>query len=186
MSTRIVLYLIFTFFTAPVCYGEYEKITKNRTPVKAEMDRSGPTDEEMKAFPQQYGNYKEFSLDDVVFEFNNRAVRDSIGKTQPLLTVQEVLTSIRSWSIDAEPTDLSIFREFQKIAQSSRVPKGAYLDFSKGVKNSNGFDSDFWIIELYVGLHLNTEMGAEKRRFSRVIRIQYLSSKPHHALKARP
>lgn len=65
----------------------------------------------------------------VVKEFNRKAKSDSVGKSQPLLTEEELLTAL-TWSITERAMTKPITKEYdtlQKIISSRTLTDGAYL-----------------------------------------------------------
>lgn len=131
------------------------------------------------------GYPKATSLTEAVAEFNARAQRNQIGKTQPPLTEGEVLAAMRDWSPDADPIEPSMFAELQRAAKSGMMPKGAYLNFNSGTLSRNGYDIDVWNIYLSVGLdkYYGDLVGVPS--YSVLIRRQYIDSRPEELLKKR-
>jgi hypothetical protein len=123
------------------------------------------------------GYPKDVALSLAVDDFNKRAQLDEDGKSQPSLKVDEVLAAIRGWSRQEEPIEPVAFEEFQQIAAKGIMPKGSFLDFGKGADGRNGYDTDAWSIYLYIRLdkYPRDQVGTES--FSRLIRMQYITTR---------
>jgi hypothetical protein len=123
------------------------------------------------------GYPKDVALSRAVADFNKRTQLDEVGKSQPLLRVDEVLAAIRGWSRQEEPIDDVAFDEFQEIAAKGIMPKGSYLDFGKGADGRNGYNTDAWSIYLFIKLDRHPRDQVDEKSFSRLIRMQYISTR---------
>lgn len=131
------------------------------------------------------GYPKATSLVQAVDEFNKRAQRTGVGKTQPPLTVDEVLAAIRDWSPKEDPIELPIFEGLQQAAKSGMLPKGAYLRFNSGAYSRNGYDIDAWNVYLQVGLDKYHADLVGVPAYGVLIRRQYIASRPEEFLNKR-
>lgn len=120
-----------------------------------------------------------------VEEFNEHAKGTEVGKTQPLLTVEEVLAAVRDWSPNEDPIDPEMFAALQEAARSGTLPKGAYLSFNSGSVSRNGYDIDAWNIYLQVGLNKYPNDLVDVPSYRILIRRQYIASRPEEFLKRR-
>ena len=166
-------------FPCSLSWGESIKLIKREYLSKSVSVASEAPEAEMKKSPEEFGYFKEMKVEEAVAEFNLRALSNRIGKTQPPLSAEEVLTAIRSWEIGEEPIDRNVFGEFQKISKSGLFPKGAYIDFFSGYNARNGHDIEAWIIFIKVRLNQNYDMEQDERPlYSHKIRMKFISSKP--------
>ena len=124
------------------------------------------------------GYPREVSLAQAVEEFNQRARENRIGQTQPQLTVDEVIAAIRDWNVKDEPINIKVYAIFQNIAQTAMMPKGSYLFFSTGTGAYRGYDIDAWHIYIRVGLDKYPDDLVGVPAYSRLIRTQYITSRP--------
>lgn len=61
-----------------------------------------------------------------VMILNAKARKDSVGKTQPALTEEEVVAAIRGWIPEHTPdVNEEVYSRFQKIAETRRLPEGS-------------------------------------------------------------
>jgi len=112
------------------------------------------------------------SLRDAVQEFNAKAINDPIGKDQPALTEDEVVASIRGW-IRAHTPGVSdeVYDEFQKVAETGKLPKGAKLTSTTSWLGYRGFHFDVWWVDLTIST-------GEKTGYTFRIRDQKIRSRP--------
>lgn len=80
--------------------------------------------------------------------FNLRAALDEIGQTQPLLTVDEVTTAIRSAGRHQLPLVESQRRQIQAIADLQHLPPEADLKFTTSWFAPSGYRCEVWWIDL--------------------------------------
>jgi hypothetical protein len=121
------------------------------------------------------------SLAEAVHDFNRRAEKDSIGRTQPPLTLEEVTAAIRAWNREDDPIAKSAYDVFQTVARTAIVPKGCYIRYIPGLIGRNGYDFDIWWIDLQVELDKYPTDMADVPMYARRIRTTYISSRPHKA-----
>jgi hypothetical protein len=121
---------------------------------------------------------RDVPLSQAVAEFNARAEKNPVGKTQPPLTAEEVVASIRDWSLKEEPIDPERYREFQAIAKTGTMPKGSYFCFNAGTISRNGYDIDAWHVYLRIKLDVNPDDQVGVPAYSRLIRTKYIDSRP--------
>ena len=76
------------------------------------------------------GYLEELSFPLAVQEFNMRQTTDTVGRSQPLLTVDELAAAIRGCDPVASRLTRREYHLLQDIAGRSMLPKGAYIDFS--------------------------------------------------------
>ena len=69
-------------------------------------------------------------LADAVQEFNQRAQKDATGKDQPALTEDEVVAAIRGWIRERVPATDEVYKVYQTIADTKKLPEGATLEFT--------------------------------------------------------
>jgi hypothetical protein len=125
-----------------------------------------------------HGYPKEVPLSQAVNECNRRIQNTRVGKTQPPLTVDEVLAAIRDWSNKEAPIDPKMYNVIQNISKTEIMPKGSYFFFSTGTISYNGYDIDALRIYLRVGLDKYPDDLVGVPVYSRQIRSQYISSRP--------
>lgn len=89
-----------------------------------------------------------FSLSAAVDEFNERAGLDELGKVQPLLTVDEVTTAIRSAGRHQLPLSENQRRHIHSIAETQSLPAGAKLTFTTSCFAPSGYYCEVWWIDL--------------------------------------
>jgi hypothetical protein len=112
----------------------------------------------------------EVTLADAVKEFNRRAQDDATGKTQPALTEDEVVAAIRLWDREEEPVTDDIYKAYQAIADTKKLPEGATLYFiTKCLNPPRGHEFDVW----WINLEIETGGGYAFR-----VRHQMLRSRP--------
>ena len=111
------------------------------------------------------------SLKTAVENFNQKALRHSIGKTQPPLTEDEVVAAIRGWIPEHTPgvTD-DVYDRFQEIAESRVLPYGAELSFCPSWRGYRGFRFEVSWIDLFI-------KTGEKAGYKFRIRDQKISSR---------
>lgn len=126
------------------------------------------------------GYPKEITLEEGVAIFNKFAECNETGKRQPPLRAEEVVASIRDWVCedDTNVKDKKSCAEFWKIAETGRVPKGAFIDFTGGRGNYKGYDVDSWQAELFIRLDKNRRDMKGAPYFRRTVRLNYISSRP--------
>lgn len=115
---------------------------------------------------------KEVTLAEAVKEFNRRAREDATGKTQPALTEDEVVAAIRGWDREEEPVTDDIYKAYQAIADTRKLPAGAALEFITRCWGRNDpYEFDVWWINLEIMTGPDTGYGFR-------IRHQMLRSRP--------
>ena len=111
------------------------------------------------------------TLADAVKEFNQRAQKDATGKDQPALTEDEVVAAIRGWIRERFPATDEVYKVYQTIADTRRLPEGATLTFTTKWSGFNGHEFDVWWVDL------NIKNGADTGYTFR-IRDQKLRCRP--------
>jgi len=101
-------------------------------------------------------NGKVPTLADAVEEFNQRAQQDATGKDQPALTVDEVVAAIRGWIRERVPATDEVYRVYQTIADTKKLPDGATLTFTTKWSGFNNHEFDVWWIDLTIKTGANT------------------------------
>ena len=84
----------------------------------------------------------------VVQQLNQKAQEDHIGKTQPPLTEDEVIASIRAWLRENIRASDEVYATYQKIAESRMIPANATLEVTTRYYGNRGFDFDVWWVDL--------------------------------------
>lgn len=128
---------------------------------------------------------KEVSLSEAVDIFNEFTQCDEDGKIQPLLTSDEVVAAIRDWDCQEEKdsADKKVCADVWKIAETGKMPKGSFFDFDGGMgrtsyaRGKKGYDVKTWEIYLYIWLDKYRRDMKDEPIYSRLIRLNYLSSK---------
>lgn len=87
-------------------------------------------------------------LESVVEQFNLLASEDKVGRDQLPLTVDEVVTAIRSAGRHQLPLSESHRRLLQSIAETQRVPADAQLKFTTSWVALSGYRCEVWWIDL--------------------------------------
>lgn len=124
------------------------------------------------------GYPQEISLQRAVDIFNQDAQRDVTGRTQPPLTADEVVAAIRAWDVKQQPMKKKFFQLYQRVAKSGVMPTGAYIFFTKGYVDFNGYDIEFWEIYMLVGLD-EYPLSPSNPTFDHTIRGRvYIASRP--------
>ncbi len=129
---------------------------------------------------------KEISLEEAVAIFNKFAQCSEIGKTQPPLRTEEIIASIRIWVCERDaPFDdkKKACEEFKKIAETGKMPKGSFIDSVGGAYNYRGYDIDAWQIYLNIRLDKYRNDLKDVPSFPRLIRLNYISSRPTEMFK---
>ena len=136
------------------------------------------------------GYPKEISLNEAIEVFNGLAQCEEVGKAQPPLSVDEVIAAIRDYNCKKDSLDeKNLCAEFQKVAETGVMPKGALLDYRGGIGGysiSRGYDKyDIKTWEIYLYLRLDKYRNDLKNvpQFSHLIRLKYISSKPVEKFK---
>jgi hypothetical protein len=86
-------------------------------------------------------------LADAVQEFNRRAQKDATGKGQPALTEDEVVAAIRLWNRKQVPSTDEVYKVYQTIAGTKKLPESARLRFTTKCTASK-YEFDVWWIDL--------------------------------------
>ncbi len=171
MSSRAFRIGVYVFLVATL------GLTTHRG-LKAEQAAAAVSDDEL----ARRGYRTDISVDDAVKEFNTRAQRDPIGEKQPPLTAEEVIAAIRGWDREKEPIDGAAYEKIKKIADTGRMPRGAFLRFIPGWLAYKGYDIDVWWIDLQIGLEKNPpEEGVWDSELvipARRIRTRFIESRP--------
>jgi hypothetical protein len=111
------------------------------------------------------------TLADAVKEFNQRAQKDATGKDQPALTEDEVVAAIRGWIRERVPATDEVYKVYQTIADTKKLPEGATLTFTTQWSGFNQHAFDVWWVDL------NIKTGADTGYTFR-IRDQKLRCRP--------
>ncbi len=84
--------------------------------------------------------------------FNERHRSHSIGKDQPPITKDEILTALRVWLTRREklPVTNAEFRELEKIAATEQLPPGAELEVLTSFQPDNEWQFEAWSVRLRV------------------------------------
>jgi hypothetical protein len=92
------------------------------------------------------------TLAEAVKGFNRRAQKNATGKTQPALTEDEVVAAIRGWDREEEPEPVTdgIYKAYQAIADTRKLPEGATLEFITRWTGFNDHEFDVWWINLEI------------------------------------
>jgi hypothetical protein len=91
---------------------------------------------------------KTSTLADAVKEFNQRAQKDATGKDQPALTEDEVVAAIRGWIREKVPATDEVYKVYQTIADTKKLPEGAALRFTTKWSGFNNHEFDVWWVDL--------------------------------------
>jgi len=108
-----------------------------------------------------YDWYTSIPLADAVASFNSKAQADSVGRLEPPLTEDEVVTAIESQlpTLDASRQVKSIYRE---IVRTRRVPRRGSLEAMPGF-GSGPSQKVVWWINLDLMTNKNTGYGLRIR-----------------------
>jgi hypothetical protein len=90
------------------------------------------------------------TLADAVKEFNQRAQKDATGKDQPALTEDEVAAAIRGWIRERVPATDEVYKVYQTIADTKKLPEGATLTFTTKWSGFNKHEFDVWWVDLNI------------------------------------
>ena len=116
-------------------------------------------------------------LQSAVGEFNTRAQRDSIGKLQPPLTSAEVVAALRALGQGHSTIPSAQYKVLHSIADTSVLPKGAYLRFTPGLIAVDGYDIDVWWIDLQLDLDKYPTDLADQPMHTYRLRTMYVNSR---------
>jgi len=130
------------------------------------------------ADPSVHGYPAQSSIQDAVQDFNARASRDPIGRSQPTLTPAEVVAALRAFAQDPSAMPHAQLARLQSIAAGNTLPKGAYLRFIPGLMAVGGYDIDVWWIDLQLDLDKYPTDLADQPMHTYRIRTVYVSSRP--------
>jgi hypothetical protein len=126
-----------------------------------------------------HGYPEDLSILEAVREFNTRAQQDAIGKTQPSLTVPEVVAALLAMDSSSKEMPRREFEVFQWIAQTGVIPKGSLIRFIPKLVAVNGYDIDVWWIHLQIGLDKYPADLVDAPMYVCRIRTTYISSRRH-------
>lgn len=119
-------------------------------------------------------------LAEAIHEFNLRQSRDEVGKTQPPLTIEEVVASIRAATLGGQPvnalTAARLFDAMQSVAKTGILPPEWRLRSQSLFVLENGVHVTAWCVRL--------EHGAEPTHFYHTIRLQPLDYQPRSNRRA--
>lgn len=87
-------------------------------------------------------------LSEAVAEFNERAAADEIGRSQPLLTADEVATAIRSAGRHQLPLVESHRRLIHSVAETQLMPPNSGLKFTTTWYAPSGYRCEVWWVDL--------------------------------------
>src|SRR5262245_61220186 len=93
---------------------------------------------------------KVVTLAEAVKEFNRRAQDNATGKTQPPLTEDEAVAAIRGWIREQVPATDEVYKAYQTIADTKKLPEGATLTFTTRWSGFNGYEFDVWWVDLNI------------------------------------
>lgn len=96
-------------------------------------------------------------LADAIQDFNQRATRDVIGKGQPALTDDEVVAAIRGWIRKQHPASDEVYKVYQTIANTKKLPEGTTLTFTTKWLWPNEYEFDVWWVDLNIKTGSDTE-----------------------------
>ncbi len=91
---------------------------------------------------------KPLSLAEAVENFNSRAALDEVGKAQPLLTVDEVATAIRSAGRHQLPIIEYQRRLIHAVAETQQLPANSGLKFTTTWFAPSGYRCEVWWVDL--------------------------------------
>ena len=111
------------------------------------------------------------TLGNAVKEFNQRAQKDATGKDQPALTEDEVVAAIRGWIRERIPATDEVYKVYQTIADTKKLPEGATLTFTTKWSGFNKHEFDVLWVDLNIKTGVNT-------RYTFRIRDQKLRCRP--------
>jgi hypothetical protein len=108
-------------------------------------------------------------LSDAIAQFNRTALEHPIGKNQPPLTEDEVITALR-WKIETENgiTPSQTGDQLIRVVKNRTLPAGARLNFATMLDGVDGERFKAWVIELRLP-------DAEGNELVHVIRRQLIS-----------
>ncbi len=124
------------------------------------------------------GQKRDTPIAAAVAEFNRLAASNPIGKTQPPLTVDEVIAAIRGFTAEEHPHSEVFLPQFKKMAQTGIIPAGCHLSFICGWTPNKDYDYVVWWIDLFVGRE-NADPAQGSYGYNYRLRAQMISSQPH-------
>ena len=98
----------------------------------------------------QSGHIEVRTLADAVRRFNLKTLSNPVGRTQPPLTDEEVIATIRGWDPSTHPVSEETFNLYQEIAETGKMPHGASLDSIQRWIGYRGFAFEVWWVDLTI------------------------------------
>jgi hypothetical protein len=125
--------------------------------------------------------HDETDLSKATAEFNSIASRDNTGKTEPALSPDEVVASIRGIMFDRLPPIDPVYKKlFQQIADTRRLPANSSLSFTTEWTGYNGYDFHVWWIDLFINPTDPSKLPPQLRLgYNFRIRNRFISSTSH-------
>jgi hypothetical protein len=124
--------------------------------------------------------HSEIPISQAVSEFNAIASKDDIGKNEPILSPDEVISSIRGIVDDQiSPMNSEYKKTFQHISDSGVLPANSRLGFTTQWSNYQGYDFKVWWIDLFIKPEDPSKLPKELRLgYNFRIRARFISSTP--------
>lgn len=118
------------------------------------------------------------ALNHAVAQFNAQVNRVSeIGRTQPPLTVDEIVAAIRAWDTKQNPIQPELHAIFEMITETRTLPPGSEIDVTTGWNPGRGYRYTVWWVNLNVSAP-NPDKEDSRVGYAYRIRDRKLSSRP--------
>lgn len=132
----------------------------------------------------QAGYPKEISVTDAVAVFRKAVECSEEAKSQPPLTVDELIAAIRDWDCTKEKdaANKKVCADAWKITETGKMPKGAFIDYNDGLggeeypRGKKGYQVKTYEIYLYLWLDKYRRDMRDEPLYSHLIRLTYISS----------
>ena len=112
------------------------------------------------------------SLSEAVEDFNSRAARDDVGKVQAPLTIDEVVTAIRSAGRHQLPLIEYQRRLMHAVAETQQLPAYAGLRFTTTWFAPSGYRCEVWWVDLVLSSQAQDQDQDERLAAACSLRIR--------------
>jgi hypothetical protein len=110
---------------------------------------------------ETYGHPQDMPLEEAIKIFNQEAGCNEIGRTQPPLTMDEIIAAAIDLDKSGEMVSKSRSEALRKISREKIMPKGSLLVYKSGHHQDDVLDPSkyihvkYWKVYLYIGLDKN-------------------------------
>ena len=90
-------------------------------------------------------------LETAIEAFNSKSARHELGKSQPPLSMEEVVAAIRLWQPGPDtPVSPKLLGVFKQIAESKTLPDRAEFELLTGYDRGGKFVFDVWSVRIRI------------------------------------